>query len=210
VHIRSERKSDPIPRLLQPNSAALGTGRSDPGSGLLRTYPSGSLGCLNRRTVLINSNEKLSEEAGPLLSGMCFDITELNENQQFSEEFFLDLVDFDWCWRMRWEGWRVFRLTDLIMPNRLGLEQRRFIGVTYHVPAPYRHYFQFRDTLKLIGGHYVPAYSRFLLAGILVPKILACPFILDYGWDRFKWMIKGILDCVYGVRGVGAADRILR
>ena len=138
-------------------------------------------------------------------SGMCFRLDGLQASDRFTEDFFLDFVDFDWCWRLRQQGWRICRLRTLAMPHRLGLAQRQFIGLTYHVPAPFRHYFQFRDTLKLATRSYVPAYSRLRLSAILLPKLLVYPFLLDRGLERLRWMLRGIRDAVRAVPGVGAA-----
>lgn len=138
-------------------------------------------------------------------SGMCFWLEALKPTDRFTEDFFLDFVDFDWCWRLRKQGWRVCRLRSLPMPHRLGLAQRRFLGLTYHVPAPFRHYFQFRDTLKLATRRYVPLYSRLRLTAILLPKLIIYPFLLDRGLERFHWMLRGIRDAVRSVPGIGAA-----
>jgi rhamnosyltransferase len=143
-------------------------------------------------------------------SGMCFYINTLNYNERFTEDYFLDFVDFDWCWRMRHQGWHVFQVTTLHMPHRLGLSQHNFFGITYHIPSPYRHYFQFRDTLNLIMINYVPIYSRLRLTAVLLPKILIYPFLLDRGLERFTWMTRGIIDAVLGVRGIGYAARKLQ
>jgi rhamnosyltransferase len=140
-------------------------------------------------------------------SGMLFPIEDLGADDIFSEAFFLDFVDFDWCWRMRTKGWRLFRLDHVPMPHRLGLAQRRVLGKAYHVPAPYRHYFQFRDTLYLLGMKTVPLYSKLRFGGLLLPKLLVYPFILDRGTERLSWMLKGISDYLKSVRGVGAAGR---
>lgn len=143
-------------------------------------------------------------------SGMLLPIQHLGPDDMFSETLFLDFVDFDWCWRMRAKDWRVFRLMGVKMHHRLGLAQRRFLGLTYHVPAPYRHYFQFRDTLRLLRLPYVPMYSKFRLGCILPPKLLVYPFIMDRGVERLSWMIRGIRDCLRGVTGVGAAkDKLM-
>ena len=138
-------------------------------------------------------------------SGLCFLLEGIDCADRFTEDFFLDFVDFDWCWRMRHKGWRILRLTSLPMLHRLGLAQRKFLGLTYHVPAPYRHYFQFRDALKLINIHYVPAYSRVRLTAILLPKLLVYPWLLDRGIERLSWMIKGIVDAFLGKKGIGSA-----
>jgi hypothetical protein len=56
------------------------------------------------------------------------------------------------------------------MFHRLGEAERRFMGLTFHVPAPYRHYFQVRDTLRLAFRPYVPRYAKLRLIGILPLK----------------------------------------
>ncbi len=143
-------------------------------------------------------------------SGMCFALERLQSSDRFTEDFFLDFVDFDWCWRLREQGWRICRLRSLPMPHRLGLAQRRFLGLTYHVPAPFRHYFQFRDTLKLATRRYVPLYSRIRLSAILLPKLLVYPLLLDRGRERLRWMLRGIGDAVRAVPGIGAASAKLQ
>ena len=95
------------------------------------------------------------------------------------------------------------------MPHRLGLAQRRFLGLTYHVPAPYRHYFQFRDTLRLTVRPHVPLYSKIRLAGVLPFKALAYPFLLDRGGERARWMARGVADAFRRVGGIGAARETL-
>ena len=159
---------------------------------------------------LVKISPEFKEVTCIATSGMCFRLDFICKDDRFTEDFFLDFVDFDWCWRMRYQGWRILRLTTLKMPHRLGLAQRKFFGFTYHVPTPFRHYFQFRDTLKLIGIYYVPKYSRVRLAAVLLPKLIVYPFLLDKGLERLMWMLRGIRDAFYGVRGIGAADRKLQ
>ncbi len=142
-------------------------------------------------------------------SGMLFRIDALGADECFTEDFFLDFVDFDWCWRLGRRQWKFYRAIDITMPHRLGLAQRRFLGMTYHVPAPYRHYFQFRDTLRLTVRAHVPLYSKIRLAGVLPLKALAYPFLLDRGLERARWMARGIADAFRRVGGVGAARETL-
>jgi len=143
-------------------------------------------------------------------SGMMFSLDMLGVRDAFSLDLFLDFVDFDWCWRMRKNGWRIFRLSSVRMPHRLGLAQRKFLIVKYHVPAPYRHYYQFRDTLRLISKSHTPFYAKFRLFLILLPKLILFPFLLDSGTQRLKWMLLGIRDAVYNRGGIGAGAAVLQ
>ena len=138
-------------------------------------------------------------------SGMIFPVDTLADDEFFSDEFFLDLVDFEWCWRLRARGWQFFRTREVQMLHRLGEAERRLLGFTFHVPAPYRHYFQFRDSLRLLRKAYVPLYSKLRLTGILPVKALLYPLLLDRGAERLGWMIRGIRDSLTDVHGIGAA-----
>lgn len=150
------------------------------------------------------------EEVGCLpTSGMMFYLDSDEGSVKFSHELFLDFVDFELCWRLKSIGWNIFRIKTLPMRQRLGESQRSIFGLKYHVPHPYRHYFQFRDTLRLTSKGYVPFYSRWRLRLILIPKLFCYPFILNNGFARIKWMLLGILDWARGVRGIGSCKDIL-
>jgi rhamnosyltransferase len=84
------------------------------------------------------------------------------------------------------------------------------LGMHYHVPAPYRHYFQFRDTLRLLTFRHVPLYSKVRLGALLPPKFLVYPFILDRGVERVGWMLKGIRDFLLRRWSAGAASARLQ
>lgn len=142
-------------------------------------------------------------------SGLLFPLAPLRADQRFTEDLFIDFVDFDWCWRLGGEGWRFFRAMNVPMTHRLGLAQRQLLGLTYHVPAPYRHYFQFRDTLRLMVRPHVPLYSKLRLALLLPLKALAYPFMLDRGFERSRWMARGVADAIRRVGGIGAARDLL-
>lgn len=142
-------------------------------------------------------------------SGMILPIGGLAADDLFSNEFFLDLVDFEWCWRLRARGWHFLRSRRVCMLHRLGEAERSFLGLRYHVPSPYRHYFQVRDSLRLIAKSYVPFYSKVRLVGILPLKAIVYPFLLDRGAERLTWMMRGLRDSLRGIRGVGAVAHLL-
>jgi len=142
-------------------------------------------------------------------SGMFFRLEDLKPEDDFSEDFFLDFADLDWCWRLRAKGWQLFRLDHFPMLHRQGLAQRHLFGFPYHVPAPYRHYFQFRETLRLLPRAYVPLYAKFRFGLLLPAKVVVYPFLLDRGWERLRWMLKGLRDALRGIGGVGAAGTTL-
>lgn len=140
-------------------------------------------------------------------SGMLISAESLQTIGGFSEELFLDFVDFEWCWRASRSGYALFKSKQVFLLHRLGLGQRNFFGIRYHIPAEYRHYFQFRDTLNLLFIGYAPLYDRLRLLVLLPMKLLCYPFILDHGLQRLGWMLLGIRDWATGNKGIGSAKK---
>ncbi|MCC6472865.1 MAG: glycosyltransferase [Burkholderiales bacterium] len=138
-------------------------------------------------------------------SGMTLDARCLGPRELFGEDLFLDLVDFEWCWRLSAGGWTFLRDASISMPHRLGIAERRWCGLRIYAPAPYRHYYQVRDTLRLLSRAYVPIAAKFKLAGRLLIQALIYPLALDRGGERLSWMTRGVVDAVRKVEGIGAA-----
>lgn len=138
-------------------------------------------------------------------SGMLVPLHLIPDDVNFNEDFFLDFVDYDYCWRLNCVGWHIYLDNSIVMPHRLGYEEKKFLGVVYHVPAPYRHYFQFRDGLNILFTNYAPWCKRIRLFIILAPKFLIYPIIMDRGLERLRWMLLGIFDFIRRVKGVGSA-----
>ena len=142
-------------------------------------------------------------------SGITFTLARLGETDIFSANYFLDFADFDWCWRIRASGGKCYRSSALFMLHRLGEGERKIFGIKFYIPAPFRHYFQFRDTLWLCRDNNVPIYSKFRLLCVLPIKLILYPVILDSGYERLSWMLAGVRDFFLGIRGIGAANKVI-
>jgi len=141
-------------------------------------------------------------------AGMFMSIRDWMQIPHFSEDFFLDFVDFEWCWRIATTGAKFYVNHNLKIEQKLGIGQRKFLGVNINIPVPFRHYFQFRDTLNILFKSYVPLKSKLRFLGVLPLKIILYPFLLSNGSARFMWMIQGIIDFFLKKKGVGSAKKI--
>ncbi|MCL1123901.1 hypothetical protein [Shewanella surugensis] len=111
-----------------------------------------------------------------------------------NEGLFIDLVDWEWCMRAK-----SFALLSFVSPNveilhSLG-EGHKVIGpFKIGVSKPFRHYYQFRNTILLSMMKHIPL--RWKLKNILkiILKICVYPIILDEGFNRFRFMSKGLVD----------------
>ena len=59
-------------------------------------------------------------------SGLLFPLREIDADALFASDLFLDLVDFEWCWRQRGAGWRFLRATGEIVAIRAAILEQMF------------------------------------------------------------------------------------
>lgn len=68
----------------------------------------------------------------------------------FNEALFIDYVDHEFCFRLRWNGWRVVQCPDAWLIHRIGnAEHRRLFGreITVNQHPPVRSYYIMRNGL---------------------------------------------------------------
>ncbi|MEH6305224.1 glycosyltransferase family 2 protein [Olivibacter sp. CPCC 100613] len=130
--------------------------------------------------------------SGSMVSLKTFDRVGL-----FLEEMFIDLVDFEWCWRANKIGYRHFIIEQALMQHMFGASEKRVMGFRISVPSAFRIYFQFRNYLWLVTKEYVPVYWK-VSAGIkLVIKFVLLPLVGAQPLAYFKRSIKGIADGLF-------------
>lgn len=161
---------------------------------------------VERRNMI---HDGIYERVSLATSGMLIPVKAFQEIGDFDTKLFLDFVDFEWCWRARSKGYLNFRVDKARLSHNLGSATRSLFMFKYSVPAPFRHYFQFRDTLNLALCPYAPVSQRLRLVLLMVAKLFVYPIILDAGPARFKWMYLGIRDFFLRKSGVGSAKFLL-
>ena len=109
-------------------------------------------------------------------SGLLAPMAVFNSAKPFSEYLFVDLVDFEWCWRMA-PTVRILRDPLLTIGHQLGGGTKTLLGAQYSLPSTSRFYFQFRNLISLLRIDYVPfawkllTISKFALRTALLPLI---------------------------------------
>ncbi|MCX8155617.1 MAG: glycosyltransferase family 2 protein [Verrucomicrobiae bacterium] len=72
------------------------------------------------------------------------------------ESFFIDYVDFDFCLRLRRQGWQIMEARNVWLPHRLGSRQsHRWLGLQFSLVAhsPLRRYYNARNRIVTYRRH---------------------------------------------------------
>lgn len=129
-----------------------------------------------------------------LSSGFFYDKFSFNYVGGKNEDLFIDLVDWEWCWRAKQRNLATIVDTNLRINHFLGDGHRSFLGVKVGIPAPIRHYYQFRNALYLFGKPYVPFAWKVKRFIILMLKLPYYTFFSDRGIQRLTFIYKGCFD----------------
>lgn len=142
------------------------------------------------------------EVSAAISSGMMIDAEAWSKIGPMNERYFIDLVDTEWCFRAREQGYRIICETDAVLRHALGeeCEKTKYFGfVTLRQRSPARTYYIVRNTLALGGAHYAPAnWERYGMRKLLKLGLLA----LTMGPDR-------IAQCKEFMRGLRDGKRFL-
>ena len=123
----------------------------------------------------------------------------------FRDDFFIDLVDFEFCLRCRRAGWLVLEVRRVILDHAVGrLRQRRLLWKRAKINDydAFRRYYQARNRL-IVGVHFVRFDPRWVLRDAWD---YGCDFIklLLFGenrWIKLRAIMAGFLHAVTGRRG---------
>lgn len=146
----------------------------------------------------IRSNEPFAV-ATTLSSGLFLTREALNTVGPMDESLFIDLVDWEWCFRARAKGLEVMIEPRVTLGHKLG-ERHTRIPLLGRVgtPQPWRHYYAFRNYLLLCGRGYVPFSWKLKYLVINKFKLLTYPLFMERGGERLRHMLAGLAD---GLRG---------
>lgn len=115
----------------------------------------------------------------------------------FDEGLFIDGVDFDWGWRARQLGYRLYIVREASIVHRLG--EGEIGGI--RVPSPIRHYYQFRNVLHLMRRRSTPWGWRLSQAMKLPTKLLLIAALMPRRGQRLRYAFAGIRDAFRGRSG---------
>lgn len=155
---------------------------------------------------LINKGQELHQdyiEKDVLISSGKLIVTDsIKEIGLMDEALFIDLVDFEWCWRAKKLGYRIFSSRKIKMGHMVGSKNVKIFNFyTLLIPAPIRHYYQFRNNLLLLKRGYVPFKWKIKSVVERCIELLIYPWFVAPRLKRVNYIFRGIFDGIIGRKG---------
>lgn len=172
-----------------------------------------NLGCLgpvfyntsNGRTERPRQKKNITDEtyevSNTITSSLMMRYGNLKRIDFWNEKVFLDLADWDLCWRMQKAGMVCCMTEKVVLHHSVGNGEKKVGPIKLRVGQPFREYYQTRDALYLLQENYVPLKMRLRLIANVTIRPVVHYLMLDDKKSRMKFIRREINDYKKGVHG---------
>ena len=134
-----------------------------------------------------------------IASGLLVCVEKYIKLNGFSEDLFIDWVDFEMCWRARRMGFVLTGNADICISHCLGDSSVNFLGFELKSRSPVRHYYIVRNGVYLFfNARCLCRYDRLRLLFKTLSYFLIYPVFLSPRFTNFKMVCIGV---AHGIKG---------
>jgi rhamnosyltransferase len=127
-------------------------------------------------------------------SGTLISVESLNNIGLMKEEFFIDFVDTEWCFRALSKGYKIYMSEKAIMKHSIGDETLKIFNFNIPVHSGFRRYYRIRNLFFMWKMPYIP---KILVLKLMVTNsvIQVLLFLLkNKKMDYIKFYLKALKD----------------
>lgn len=127
-------------------------------------------------------------------SGTLVSVAALEEIGNMKEEFFIDYVDTEWCFRALSKGYKLYMSEKAVMRHSIGDDTIKLLNFKIPVHSGYRRYYRVRNLFFMWKMPYIPKIltSKLMVTNFAIQILL---FLLkDKKIDYIKYYFKAIRD----------------
>ncbi len=143
-----------------------------------------------------NSLEDFVYKREIISSGSCLRLSKLEAVGLLEEKLFIDLVDYEWCWRAEDNNYINGYTMRVKINHSIGIKLLKFWKLQLIISAPFRCFYQSRNYLILIKRGYVPRIWK-LTFGLKLIISFFYSFFLSQGYKRIYFYIKGFISGIF-------------
>lgn len=132
--------------------------------------------------------EGYKEKGYVMQSGNLLSLDVFRKTGKFKEEFFIDGVDYEYCFRLNQLGYSIYECGEAILHHNPGIT-KKFIFIKYGYCSPLRIYYQVRNLLWINKE-----YKSIKMLIILLYKLIKILFLFDHKKEFLIMYKKGIID----------------
>lgn len=145
-----------------------------------------------------NKNSGTKEVLTTITSGSILNLEAYRNSGPFIDDLFIDYVDFEYCLRLRKNGYKIYQCNDAILDHHLGNMETKHVfnksfSVTHH--SLVRYYYRTRNRFYVMN-RYKKDFPGFVRQDrrLLITDLLKIIFYEKHKLLKIKYIFKGIVD----------------
>lgn len=154
-----------------------------------------------------NLNSRSMKVSSIMTSSMITKYKILKEIGFWNQEIFLDLADWDICWRMQENGYINVMSHVSVLRHSIGEGEKKVGPLTIRIAKPFREYYETRDCQYLLRKKYTPFKYRVRFHLMLTVRPLLHLMFLDDKRERKYYIKLGVKDFKNNVNGELSSDK---
>jgi rhamnosyltransferase len=120
----------------------------------------------------------------------------------WNEEIFLDLADWDLCWRFINSHFYCFITRNAVLTHSMGKSAKNLGLLSIKEGVAIREYYQTRDCLKLLAKPYTPLKFKIRFMAMISIRPIIHLLFLPEKKTRLKYILLGMHDFIKGKKGI--------
>lgn len=157
--------------------------------------------------------KKVGESTNPqpvshfISSGMLIPAGVFGKVGYMREDFFMDWIDTEWCWRARSLGFQIFQIPTQIISHELGQHSQSYLGVAVTAHSKKREYYKIRNAISLMMDSDYRSFPVWSYLTMFIIKSLVVNMIKGFSDPRyFQVVFASLSDGILGRRGKGSVN----
>lgn len=159
----------------------------------------------NQRTEVPKDKEAVSEKSlkvkSIITTSMLCTYKNLKGIGFWNENIFLDMADWDICWRFMAQGKLCCMTFASVIRHSVGQGKKKVGPIELRVGSPFREYYQTRDCQYLLKEDYVPFKFKMRFYAMLTLRPALHLLFLENKKERMQYIRKGMRDYKQGITG---------
>lgn len=146
-------------------------------------------------------NDQSMKVSSIVTTSMLSQYKKLKSIDFWNENIFLDMADWDICWRFHEKDMNVYLTYASVIHHNVGHGMRRIGPFRLRIGQAFREYYQTRECLYLFFKRYVPIKYKIRFVGMLTVRPVLHLLFLDNKSNRLKYILRGVKDFIKRKKG---------
>jgi rhamnosyltransferase len=149
----------------------------------------------------IKPSNKPAEATFLIASGCLIQANIIDVVGYMNEDFFIDYIDVEWCFRAKSFGYKIYASPNSRMKHSIGDNRTSIFGRSISIHSPLRRYYLYRNSIYMLKNSNIAIGYKIREITFNLLRFFVFLALSKERYQYFKYSISGFFDGIKGVKG---------